>query len=425
MRVCPLKIICLLLFYSIHFKTSAQDGLKKGENVPHLPVKKLLDGNSSTADFTNLNNKLTIIDFFGTWCMPCLRALPNIKSIQDTFKNEINILLVSNETEAQLTQFINSRSGFPFRIIVDEDNKWNETFRPPSLPYTVIIKNDKVMEITEAESITADAIRKWLTAPAVIMQTGVDTQFQETNLTTMNTMQRSGNSMVAISQDYIYAAKTGDTLAALSVKLKTLSYAELTDNLKNDNEKKAFWINLYNGFTQYSLKTHPEQYKSRNIFFRKKSIDVANEKYSLDDIEHGILRHSKIKWSLGYLNKIFPSKKEKMLRVDKLDYRIHFALNCGAKSCPPIAFYNDEKLDAQLDLATKAFLSGEADYDSGKHIIYLPKLMSWFRADFGGKKGLIKILRQHKIIPADASPAIRFKDYDWTLTLNNYIKQTP
>ncbi|MFZ8458418.1 DUF547 domain-containing protein, partial [Staphylococcus aureus] len=86
--------------------------------------------------------------------------------------------------------------------------------------------------------------------------------------------------------------------------------------------------------------------------------------FSYDDIEHGILRKSSIKWSLGYAKKWFPSTKEKLLRVNKVDYRIHFALNCGAKSCPPIAFYDDAKLDAQLDIATKAYLIGSVTYDS-------------------------------------------------------------
>ena len=95
-------------------------------------------------------------------------------------------------------------------------------------------------------------------------------------------------------------------------------------------------------------------------------------------------------------------------------------MNCGAKSCPPIAFYNPETLDKQLELATKAFLSSEVEWDSVNNVIRLPKLMSWFRADFGGKRGMKKILQQHNIIPAEVNPKIKFKDYDWTLTLNNY-----
>jgi len=50
--------------------------------------------------------------------------------------------------------------------------------------------------------------------------------------------------------------------------------------------------------------------------------------------------------------------------------------------------------------------------------------MSWFRADFDGKKGMQQILKKHGIIPADADFKIKFKTYDWTLELNNYKTET-
>ena len=106
----------------------------------------------------------------------------------------------------------------------------------------------------------------------------------------------------------------------------------------------------------------------------------------MDDIEHGILRRSKVKWSFGYFNKLFPSAFEKKHRVDTLDYRIHFSLNCGATSCPPIAFYKPEQLDKQLEVATKVYLSGEAAYNEADNTVALPALMGWFRGVFGGKK---------------------------------------
>ncbi len=137
------------------------------------------------------------------------------------------------------------------------------------------------------------------------------------------------------------------------------------------------------------------------------------------------MRRSKAKWSFGHFNKLFPSATEKALRADSLDYRIHFALNCGAKSCPPIAYYSDEKLDAQLELATRSYLASEVTYEAANNTVRLPRLMSWFRADFGGKRGMIRILEQYGILPAGARPKIVFKPYDWTLSLNNYTNPNP
>lgn len=232
--------------------------------------------------------------------------------------------------------------------------------------------------------------------------------------------QISRNTTVQLSQDFIYKAKTGEPVDDAAKKLNYISYESLVNSLVTDNDKKAFWINLYNGYAQAALKTNPDAYKDRSSFFKSKRLKIAGKELSLDDVEHNILRRSKIKWSLGYLSKLFPSKEEKELRVNNLDYRIHFALNCGAKSCPPIAFYNPENLETQLDAATKVYLTGEAKYDAQTNTLTLPKLMSWFRRDFGGKKGMIKIAKQFKIIPPDSKPKIKFSDYDWTLSLDNY-----
>lgn len=225
---------------------------------------------------------------------------------------------------------------------------------------------------------------------------------------------------IKTSQDFLYAARTGDSTEQFTAELKNLDVGNLAAGLNSDTKKIAFWLNIYNGFTQVILTKNPDQYKTRTAFFSSKQINIAGNLMSLDFIEHGILRHSKVKWAEGYIGKLFPSKLEKELRVGKLDYRIHFALNCGAKSCPPIAFYTPEELGSQLDVAVKTYLKGECEYDKATNIVKVPALMGWFRGDFGGKIGMIKILVENKIIPEGTKPKIKFKSYDWTLYLKNY-----
>jgi hypothetical protein len=225
---------------------------------------------------------------------------------------------------------------------------------------------------------------------------------------------------IKLSEDFLYAAKTGDTTARFIDTLKNTNEHLLAAELNTDHKRLAFWLNIYNGFTQVILKKDPNQYKTRGAFFSSRQIIIAGKRLSLDDIEHGILRHSTIKWSEGYLSALLPSSFERKFRVEKLDYRIHFALNCGAKSCPPIAFYEPNMIDQQLTLAAKVYLKGECTYDATKNTVEVPALMGWFRHDFGGKSNILTILKQNKIIPQDSDPTIIFKKYDWSLYLNNY-----
>jgi hypothetical protein len=194
---------------------------------------------------------------------------------------------------------------------------------------------------------------------------------------------------------------------------------ELQNQLKTDQQKIAFWVNIYNAFIQISLTENPDLYNDKGAFFSEKRVKIVGETLSFDDIEHGIIRKSRMKISLGYLRKWFRPKWERKLRVEDIDWRIHFALNCGAKSCPPVAIYSVENLEKELDFMTKAYLKEQTSYNSDDKTATSVALFSWFRGDFGGLKGAKNILFEYKITP-EKPKNIDFKTYDWTLLLGNF-----
>jgi len=220
----------------------------------------------------------------------------------------------------------------------------------------------------------------------------------------------------ALSEKILLAVKMQQDTSTLQASLSDLKTAEIEKQLDNDHKKKAFWINIYNAYFQILR-------KERNIvkpdIYKKRLFTVGSQKLSLDDVEHGILRKYRYKYSLGFFANIFTSKLIMKLSVETLDYRIHFALNCGAKSCPPIAFYKVINLDAQLDLATQAFLEGESEYDEDKKILYTTALFKWFLADFGGTSGIKDIYK--KQIGKDLQAyTIKYKEYSWEEALDNF-----
>lgn len=396
----------------------AQNSYSLNQKVQDFSFGKTINNSSGISSFKWVSSDILILDFFGTWCVPCVKALPDLASLQRRFKDKLSIILISNEQQTRLEKFVNSRQPFPFPIVADEDNSITRLFAPPSYPYTVVInKERKIIALTDAASLTERMVEEWMRGDPAINPAVLQTD-KPITVATINLA--SFNKLVQLSQEFMYTAKTGDSTGRFVESLAAVSYPDLKNQLQSDEEKKAFWINLYNGYTQVLLKQDPDKYKNRRKFFSSKQIKVAGKAFSLDDIEHGILRRSKIKWSLGHLNKLFPGKTEKELRVQELDYRLHFALNCGAKSCPPVAFYNPENLNPQLELATNAYLQSETEYDAASNTLTLPAIMSWFRRDFGGKKKMIELMKEKKIIPQDSSPAIRFKSYDWTLYTSNY-----
>ncbi len=220
-----------------------------------------------------------------------------------------------------------------------------------------------------------------------------------------------------LSEELLLNVKMQKDTSLIQSKLKDLDKGSLKIHLINDAQKKAFWINIYNAYYQI-LRT--DKKITKPDIYKKKLFVVAGRLLSLDDVEHGILRRCKYKYSLGFITNFLTSRYIKKHTVDVLDYRIHFALNCGAKSCPPIAFYNTEKINQQLDLATQSFLEGETEFDDTNKIVHTTTLFKWFYADFGKEKGIKKIfLKQLNKDIKDYK--IKYKEYSWEDNLSNFV----
>ncbi len=154
--------------------------------------------------------------------------------------------------------------------------------------------------------------------------------------------------------------------------------------LVDDQSKRAFWINCYNGITNYTIITrkingsillHPG-------FFRKRSINIGGILWSLNDIEHGILR--KNRHPLGSLHKQLSSRDIRYSHiVEVFDPRIHFALNCGGLSCPLIREYSARRIDNELHYAEISFLAQGLLKDPKTQRIAASRIFKWYKADFG------------------------------------------
>lgn len=218
-------------------------------------------------------------------------------------------------------------------------------------------------------------------------------------------------------------------------------YVQLTQNLKyidlstlSENENKAFFINIYNALVVHGIVVKSSQrgfygsLLSRLHFFAETSYDIGHRLFSLNDIENGILRGNK-ESPVPLTGKPFRDGDSVLEHVLDCDARIHFALNCGASSCPPIAFYSAERLDRQLDMATASYLSSSVNFDIKKRTLYLPKLFKWYYKDFGKDpyevySFVIKHVQASKPEMAaemlvttrgKAKYFIEYQDYDWSL----------
>lgn len=216
----------------------------------------------------------------------------------------------------------------------------------------------------------------------------------------------------------LLAVKKEEPYEGFLTALTNIRIADVENQLIDNTHKNGFWINIYNSFFQI-LRKYQDLRQPK--IYTEKQISIAGHQISLDDVEHGILRRFRYKYSLGYLPNPFICSHIKKWAVTSVDFRIHFALNCGAKSCPPIAFYSVDQLEEQLELASLSFIKGETHVDEQKKKIHISRLFLWFLNDFGGKRGSRKIIS--KYLARDFSRyKIAYNNYSWEESLNNYAE---
>jgi len=117
--------------------------------------------------------------------------------------------------------------------------------------------------------------------------------------------------------------------------------------------------------------------------------------------------------------------EHKMLRRDYREPRIHFALVCAAKGCPPLRTeaYVAGRLDEQFDDQARKFLANAEKnrVETGERVVYLSPIFKWYGADFEKKSGsVLAALETYWPGKAPAALAsggfrIRYTDYDWSL----------
>ncbi|MBI4566415.1 MAG: DUF547 domain-containing protein [Planctomycetes bacterium] len=202
--------------------------------------------------------------------------------------------------------------------------------------------------------------------------------------------------------DYAAIQKHPSALKAYLSALEAVDRA--TYESWSEERKIAFWLNAYNAYTVKLIVDHYPVNSIKDLggwfssVFNKEFIPLKRLRdgrtISLNDIEH------------------------ETLRKDFSEPRIHFALVCASKGCPPLRGepYVGERLDQQLDEQAKVFLNDRERnrYDAKTKTLYLSKIFDWFSEDFEKKAGSVaKYVSRFLKTSEDAR--IRFLDYDWSL----------
>lgn len=167
----------------------------------------------------------------------------------------------------------------------------------------------------------------------------------------------------------------------------------------SQGEKKAFYINAYNAYTikfiitKYPVKSPKDVSFSGKDMWHFRMVQIGPQKYDLTQVEDHILRR------MG-------------------DPRIHFAINCGANSCPRLLneAYTVDNLNGLLTKMTKEFVSNSNHNVLKSKKVQISRIFEWYADDFN-KEGetVIKFLNKYGTVTIEDGAKIEYLEYDWAL----------
>ncbi|WP_025742415.1 DUF547 domain-containing protein [Aquimarina pacifica] len=178
-----------------------------------------------------------------------------------------------------------------------------------------------------------------------------------------------------------------------------LYFSQLSENPPKENwtkqEKLAYWINAYNAYTiKLIIDSYPlKSIKDLDKPWDKKFFKIDGEWYSLNDLEHKILR------KFG-------------------DPRIHFAINCASVSCPVVwnKAYTGDNLDQALEEQTRKFINDPTRNYITEKVVSVSQIFSWFKKDFKINGGnVVDFINNYATVKITNQSSKGYKEYNWML----------
>jgi len=151
------NLFVLLLLSAI--SVFAQE-IQIGEKVPTFQVE-LVDEDQSVFSFDGSTGKAVLIDFWASWCSPCVAGMPHLEALQKKFEGRLQVVSASEEKYERISRFQEKR---PYQFLFARDTGSLRTLFPYQvIPHSVLIAPDgRLVAITSPEHITGQVIEQVL-----------------------------------------------------------------------------------------------------------------------------------------------------------------------------------------------------------------------------------------------------------------------
>ncbi len=153
-----------------------QQGIPNHGAVPFFRFQGLLNAPNPTVSMNDLKDKIVILEFWATWCGPCIPAMTHLDAIQKRYPNQVQVIAISDETPERLERFIKNKPSSLW-FLSDPDHSFQTYFPYHAIPHTVLIdKSGKLVANTSPNEISESVIEQLLKGEMVKVKEKKDAQ---------------------------------------------------------------------------------------------------------------------------------------------------------------------------------------------------------------------------------------------------------
>lgn len=118
--------------------------LEKGDKAPDFTAQLV---NGETVKLSDYSDKIVLLNFWATWCPPCVGEMPAFERLKNDGDDDLVILCVNcMDDKATVDKFVQD-NGYTFNIAYDEDGSIEMYYPTNGIPYTLVINKGEVAEI--------------------------------------------------------------------------------------------------------------------------------------------------------------------------------------------------------------------------------------------------------------------------------------
>jgi uncharacterized protein (TIGR03435 family) len=165
----------LLVLFILQGNTAKSEAPKVGETAPPLKLTGLLQASGKLEqNIKSLNGKVVVLEFWATWCAPCIAAMPHLNELSEKYKDKgVQFISITDETTEKANNFLKKRkiNGW---VGIDGNKAMHDTYGVQSIPFTVVIgPNGKVLGYPKSKELSDEVLAQALSGKELAKPTQI------------------------------------------------------------------------------------------------------------------------------------------------------------------------------------------------------------------------------------------------------------